>query len=183
MATDHVEVSDNDLEQNQTSSVLIVSYFVIDRKISDQTFDPISESIVIRGNRISGGGTSPAGTIAEMLKPVLGERFPDIMWDGVANPEKPQPSFSISENGDASFVNFNLQLLTPENVQAGKYTADTDISRMNAVIDPLGEVTLKVHDIAAVGSKAVRVYRTVPKKLSEFGLFEGPLAEHYAATI
>ncbi len=181
MATDHVEVSDNDLEQNQTCSVLIVSYLVIDRKISDPTFDPISESIVVRNNRISGGGTQPAGTIAELLKPVLGEQFPDILWDGVANPEKQQPTFNITENGSASFVNFNLSLLTPENVQTGKYSVDTDISKMNAALDPLSGVTLRPHETAVVGSNAVRVYRSVPKKLSEFGLFEGPLAEHKPA--
>jgi parallel beta-helix repeat protein len=177
MATDHVEVFDNDIEQNDTGSVLIVSYLAVDRKINDPNFDPVPEYLVVRDNRISAGGTKPAGTISELLKPVLGEQFPDIMWDGVVNPERPQPTISLTSNGSASFVNFNLAKLTPENVQSGNYAVDTDITGMSASLEPLPTVILRPFDAAAVGSPAVHVYRSVPKKLSEYGFFEGSMAD------
>ena len=181
MATDHVELFDNDIEQNQTCSVLLVSYQAVEKKISDPEFDPIPEHVAVRNNRISGGGRNPAGPIAELLRPVLGAQFPDIMWDGIIHPKTGQPSIHIAGNGVASFVNFNLAMLTPDNVQAGKYAFENDSSSLTAELTNLPEVTLRKHETPAVGSNAVRVYRTVPKKLSEYGLFDGPLAQHQPA--
>ncbi len=182
MATDHVEVFDNQIEDNQTASVLIVSYLAIDRKINDPTFDAIPEHISIHGNRIAGGGQRPQGVLAELLKAALGDKFPDVMWDGVVNPAAGKPTIRLADNGNVTFVNFNLPALTPENIQAGAYTPDADAALLSAAIDPLPEVTLAPHDPPTAGtSAAVRVYRSLPKKLSEFGLFEGPLAEHRPA--
>jgi parallel beta-helix repeat protein len=187
MATDHVEVFDNQIEDNQTASVLIVSYLAIDRKINDPSFDAIPEHVSIHNNRIAGGGQKPQGVLAELLKAVLGERFPDVMWDGVFDPTKDgpakgKPTIHLADNGNVTYVNFNLPALTPENIQAGAYKPDADASLLSAAIDPLPEVTLTSHDPPTAGtSAAVRVYRSLPKKLSEFGLFEGPLAEHRPA--
>ncbi len=91
MATDHVEVFDNQIEDNQTASVLIVSYLAIDRKINDPSFDAIPEHVSIHNNRIAGGGTNPQGVLAELLKAALGDKFPDVMWDGVINPAAGSP--------------------------------------------------------------------------------------------
>ena len=76
MATDHVEVFDNQIDQNQTASVTIVSYLAMDKRISDKTFDVIPEFISIHDNRISGGGTNPAGMIATLLNRSWAKRFP-----------------------------------------------------------------------------------------------------------
>jgi parallel beta-helix repeat protein len=182
MATDHVEVFDNQIEDNQTASVLIVSYLAIDRKINDPSFDAIPEHVSIHNNRVAGGGTNPQGVLAELLKAALGDKFPDVMWDGVFDPAKGKPTIHLGDNGSVTFVNFNLPQLTPENIQAGAYKPDADASLLSAAIEPLPEVTLAPHDPPAAGtSAAVRVYRSLPKKLSEFGLFEGPLAEHRPA--
>ena len=183
MATDHVEVFDNQIEDNQTASVLIVSYLAIDRKINDPSFDAIPEHVSIHNNRIAGGGTNPQGVLAELLKAALGGKFPDIMWDGVFDPAKGKPTIHLADNGHVTYVNFNLPQLTPENIQAGSYQADVDASLLSAAIEPLPEVTLTPHNPPQPGaSAAVRVYRSLPKKLSELGLFEGPLAEHRPAS-
>ncbi len=182
MATDAVEVFDNDIDQNQTTSVSIVSYAVMERKVSDPTFDAIPEQISIHNNRISNGGTNPAGLIADLLKPVLGTKFPDIVWDGVVDPKTGKPTLSIVENGAATFVNFNLADLTPENVQSGKYAIAADLAPFAAAIQPLAAISLKPHDPPAPGgNRAAQVYRSVPKRLSEFHLFEGSPAKQQPA--
>ncbi len=182
MATDHVEVFDNQIENNETSSVLIVSYLAIDRKISDPAFDAIPEHISIHDNRVSGGGIKPHGALAELLIAALGEQIPEILWDGVSKPDAGAPTLRIVDNGEVKFANFNLPMLTPENLQSGKYAFDADVSTLAADIEPLPVVQLAAHDPpSADASAAVKVYRSVPKRLSEYALFEGPLAAHQPA--
>ena len=182
MASDAVEVFDNEIDQNQTTSVLVVSYMVIEEKFSDPTFDPIPERISIHDNRISNGGAKPAGRISALLIPVLGPQFPDILWDGITRPGAEESSLSIANNGEATFANFNLALLTPENIGAGKYAVLTDAAVHAAVLDPLPAITLKPHDPPAPGiSRAVQFYRSIPRRLSEHNLFTGPLAAQQPA--
>ncbi|RIK79135.1 MAG: hypothetical protein DCC67_10865 [Planctomycetota bacterium] len=181
MATDHVEVFDNDIRDNCTGSVLIVSYLAIDRRINDSAFDAIPEFISIHDNRIAGGGGDPQGTLAELLKEALGPRFPDILWDGVVKSATEPPPLRLADNAGASYANFNLALLTPENLRAGAYQPDSDAARLSADLAPLAPVALAPHDRPKAASAAADVYRTLPKTLSEFGLFEGPLAKHQPA--
>ena len=178
LATDNVEVFDNQIDQNQTASVLILSFTTVEQKISDTSFDPVPEKTSIHDNRITGGGTKPSGSIATILQPVLGDQFPDILWDGTLKPGT-EPSLRIAGNGAATFVNFDIQNLSDENVQSGKYKASTDPTAYAAALDPLKPIQLKPHESpSSDGSRAAKVYRSLPKKLSEFGLFEQPLARH-----
>lgn len=181
MATDHVEVFDNDIQDNRTSSVSIVSSLVTGKKIKDPQFDPIPEGISVHHNRISGGGTDPRGEMREQLTLVLGKQFPDILYDGVVNPQKQvdgrlpaELGLGIHHNGDATFANFNLALLSPENVASGKHHVERDLASVSHELTALKPVRLSDHDPpGAAQSGAVRVYRTAPSKLSEYGLFHG----------
>ena len=62
------------------------------------------EQIAIHHNKITNGGQKPAGKLGELLKPLIGETFPDILWDGMVNPAAGKPSLSIVDNGAATFV-------------------------------------------------------------------------------
>jgi hypothetical protein len=100
----------------------------------------------------------------------------------MTRPGAGQASLNIANNGEATFANFNLALLTPENIVAGKYAVATDVAVHAAVLEPLPAITLKPHDPPASGiSRAVQVYRSVPKLLSELNLFTGPLARQQPA--
>ena len=179
LATDNVEVFDNDIDQNQTASVLILSFTTVERKISDPTFDPYPEMVSIHDNRITNGGSKPSGVLSTNLQAVLGDHFPDILWDGTLKPGIEQPTLSLAGNGPVTFVNFDIQNLTPENIQAEKYKPSTDMAVFASALEPLKAIQLKPHDSPSTeGSRAAKVYRSLPKKLSEFGLFEQPLAKH-----
>lgn len=183
MVTDDVEIFDNDITGNNTTSVSIVSFLIAQKKFDPQEFDPIPTSISIHDNRISKGGSKPGGVIATVLAPVFGKRFPDILFDGVVNPQElvdGKPNLSIRDNGSASYANFNLPDLTPEKLKAGQYQVITTVP--DATIAKLDPIVIRDHDPAtATENVAVKVYRSIPTVLSEWNLFEGDLANQQPA--
>lgn len=182
MATDAVEIFNNKIENNQTIGILVVSFLATSRKVNDPEYDPTPHGTWIRDNTITGSGTNPQGDIGNSLKAVLGKRFPDILWDGVLQPGADGPPFQLLRNGDATFVNFKFKELSPENLLGGKYSADRDIANVTGELASLPPIELVAHDAPTyVLSDAVQVYRSLPKQLSEYGLFEGPLEDHKPA--
>ena len=118
MGTDDVEVFDNVIADNKTSSVSIISFTFTGRPVKDKAkYDPIPEGISIHDNKISGGGQNPAGFVAP-LAVMVGKPFPDILYDGIVNPDAmkdgtlpPEKRIVIENNGDATFVNLRFDLL------------------------------------------------------------------------
>lgn len=179
MATDHVEVFDNDISGNDTVSVLIVSMKSVEQKTSDPAFNPTSNFVSIHDNRISGGGTRPAGMLEKMLGQVIGNQFPDILWDGVRPDGDTPHAMHIAENGEASFVNFNLSDLSLENVASGKYRVEQETTAYRTSLAPLPKVKLDpADDVPLRVNRATQVYRSLPRHLSELNLFQSPLAKH-----
>ena len=177
LAMDHVEVFDNTIDDHQTANVLLVSYNVLGKKkIKDKTYDPIPEHVSVHDNRITRGGSNPQGAMATQLKQVIGKKFPDILWDGVHRAKDGGPTLSIKGNGAATFGNFDLRNLSLTSYLTGGYSFETDLKAHTADIAPLPKVTLAPP--AALPQEvpaAVRVYRSMPRRLSEFGFFAGPL--------
>ena len=82
----------------------------------------------------------------------------------------------VANNGKATYANYRFQDLSPESLLNGKYKVDRDIAKLDLEIPKLTAVSLKPHDPPTAGlTKAVKVYRSLPKLLSEFNLFEGAL--------
>ena len=127
MASDQVEVFDNTIENNQTAGLSIVSYLIADKPIKDDKYDPFCESIHIHDNRFKTNGEKPAGAIGTMVSKVVGSPLPDILYDGMVNPEKlsggslaPELGIHIRNNGDADFANFDLASLAARGRQAAE---------------------------------------------------------------
>ena len=179
MATDQVEIFDNDITNHQTSNVMVVSYLITDRKMNDPKFDPYPEAFSIHDNRMSGGGKKPAGQLSALLSPIVGVPFPDIFYDGMTDaaklvdgkvPEKLRSE--IRNNGNATFANVHIDEFSPANVIAGKYRVDRSLALYNVDIPSLTPVTLQPHaKPSGAGNPAVAVYRAAPKKLSDWKLF------------
>ncbi len=181
MATDKVEVFDNDITGHHTSNVSIISYLISNKKIKDPTYDPFNKTVSIHDNRISKGGKKPGGQLGDVLPPALGLPIPDILFDGMVAPAKAanptsnaRSKISIYNNGEARFANFKLDQLSIESIQQGKYSASRDLAPHTTPQEPLAAVTLQPHDAPApTASPAVIAYRAAPEKLSGYGLFEG----------
>lgn len=182
LAMDQVEVFENEIRKNQTASILLISYLALNARIHDPNYDPIPEQISVHDNQIAEGGTKPTGALADLLKPVFGDSLADILWDGVSRDPSRPATLRIRDNGDARFVNFKLQDLTEENVVAGKYAYDTNLSSVQADMKDWPPVTLAAHEPPTQNVRtAVEVYRSLPKKLSEWGLFQGDVRLQHPA--
>lgn len=90
-SNDKVEIFDNDIADNQTTNVIISSYFSTNyyntRGVAAD-YNPYPKGIYVYGNRFSGGGDVPDGMKFKMLKTAvygINGHFPDVLWDGYAD--------------------------------------------------------------------------------------------------
>jgi parallel beta-helix repeat protein len=114
MATDQVELFENTIQDNQTYSLSVVSFYITGRPLDDKHYDPIPEGIYVHDNRFSGGGNNPSGERALMLVMLLGKPLPDMIYDGVRNPAHmvdgrvpSEAGVYFKNNGKATFANLN----------------------------------------------------------------------------
>ena len=112
-SNDSVEIFNNTIENNRTANVLISSFFTASysaRETAPQ-FDPYPETIYIYDNIFSGSGTGPDREELEALRVAMfgaHGALPDILWDGISNPEKTGPEYAICiDNGDAVLLNID----------------------------------------------------------------------------
>lgn len=182
MASDEVEIFGNEIRDNQTVNVTVISYQATKQSFSDLEFDPYPEAISIHGNKFSGGGDKPAGELALLKVVLLRRTLPDIICDWTENPDKlvegklPKDLQTlIDDNGDADFARIDLASTVPA---PGKISADATPYRGKH--PPLPEI--KLADWSPPGSS--KPWRQPPEKLSAFGLFEGePALQRPAAGV
>ncbi len=108
MATHQAEFFKNDIHDNNTVNVSIISYLSTGNPLNDATYDPYVSAIYVHDNQIGAGGTDPAGLAGEMIAPTFGKPLPGIMWDGIVNANgDADPHICIQNNGDAKFLNYD----------------------------------------------------------------------------
>jgi hypothetical protein len=110
-SNDEVEIFDNDIEKNNTASIIVSSYFstgYTTKYTKAKNFDPWPEAISIRNNRFKGNGSAPDGLELKALKLALvglTGNLPDILWDGHANPQATRKTICTD---NANVVNADL---------------------------------------------------------------------------
>lgn len=148
MANDSIEVFNNEIKDNKTAGVLIVSYLITEKPIQDEKYDPYPEKIFIHDNQIIGGGDDPTGgnnmkskAAITLLAQTVGKPLPGILWDGIVNKEKfadgqlpDEQKICLSNNGSRGFANLD----------AGNDFANVskDESLHNCKHEPLEEIKL-----------------------------------------
>ena len=190
-AANQVEAFDNDIVDHDTANILIISFLVTNRPLHDPKYDPYSEGIAIHDNRIARGGKRPGGKLGELVAPLVGGRFADIVTDGVEDRAKLENGklperlgIRLAENGDASFLNFSLAKLTPQNILAGRYRFERDAGQLEGKLPALPSVTFQSPAPSSGENPAIAVYRAAPRMLSAWGLFEGdPKNQHPAQDV
>ncbi len=106
LATNHVDVYDNVIQDNASANISIISYLTTGNPMNDASYYPYSNEIYIHNNTISGGGDNPAGRMVD-LAPALGKPLPGILYDGVEDPKKPASKICVQNNGAAVFANYD----------------------------------------------------------------------------
>jgi len=140
-SNDRVEVFGNRIGDNKTANVLISSLFSAEytqTKASAPDFDPYPEAISIHGNTFAPGGNAPDRPALDGLRQALGGpegRLPDVVWDGVVNPDKPADASPLCiDNPGATFVNVDA---------AHEYASpSTDLAPHTCKLDPLPAIAL-----------------------------------------
>lgn len=140
-SNDKVEIFNNRIRDNSTANILISSYFSANyagqRELAE-SFDPYPEEIYIYDNDFSGGGNAPGRDYLVMVRDaVYGPEgaYPDILWDGIVNPEKPDDLAVICvDNGDAELLSLDA---------ANEFAAPSvDMARHACAVEKLAPVVL-----------------------------------------
>ncbi len=137
-----VEIFDNDVIENRTANVIISSYFstgYYSDKGVQPGYDPYPKAIHVHGNRFTGGGDAPDGVDLKVLKTAmfgLNGRFPDVLWDGYADPAAKDVADArlCVDNGSAGVLNAD---------GPGKYKNPRLVTdELRCSLPPLSPVTL-----------------------------------------
>jgi parallel beta-helix repeat protein len=146
LATKQVEAFNNTIKGNGDASVSIISYQSTGNPMKDASYYPWIEAIHIHDNTISGGGTAPNGNIGGEIAKVVGKPLPDILYDGMFNPEKlvekkiPDAlrvclqNNAAQNNTSATFANFDAA--------GGFKKVSRDLAPYNCALPPLEAVVL-----------------------------------------
>jgi parallel beta-helix repeat protein len=149
LATNQVELFQNTIKDNQSYSLLIISFHITGEAIEDKDYDPIPEGVYVHDNKITGGGSNPKGTLALMLVATLGRPVPDIIYDGVQNPSKlvaGKPTAGqgiyLKNNGNATFANLHWQELNPMDLPGNRKKITRDLKSHDGELPALPAVKL-----------------------------------------
>jgi uncharacterized repeat protein (TIGR03806 family) len=170
MAGDQVEIFDNNLKDNQTANLAVISYLATRLDFTDRGYDPYCEGIWVHDNRFQGGGDKPAGDLALLKVVLLRRTLPDMILDWSENaalhengslPAELRTVFS--DNGDADFARIDLAAKVPSPSKVSQ-----DLAAHAGKHEPLPAV--QIEPSAAI-RKVPRP--SVPGRLSRLGLFRG----------
>ncbi len=149
MATDHVELAKNTIENNKTYGLLVISFLVTGKPIEDKAYDPYPEAVSIHDNTFKDNGKEPTGQRAMMLAALLGTPLPEIIYDGILNPKKvvdgklpDDQRVVFKDNGPISVVNLHWDQLDPKDPAGSKAKVERNPKNLEGEHPPLPPVKL-----------------------------------------
>ena len=121
LATHHVEVFDNQIINNKSVGMGIISYFMTENKIKDKDYYPYPTAIYIHDNNFERKHTraTSKGRFGQifMFKLKFGKNVPHIMYDGIVDPKtvdangkiKAESRICIRNNKNQSVANMDAK--------------------------------------------------------------------------
>jgi parallel beta-helix repeat protein len=97
LATNDVEVFENNIWENKTASTAIVSYYISENPIKDKDYIPYPSHISVHDNVYSAGKRMPTlkNKLGFLFWTKFGRRVPHILYDGIQNPDYLNPDGSV----------------------------------------------------------------------------------------
>jgi parallel beta-helix repeat protein len=113
LAANHVDIFDNQIINNNSMGVGVISYFTTENKIKDKEYYPYSEAITIHDNnferkKVRATRKGRFGQIYQ-FKLRFGKNVPHILWDGIVDDKNPNPVICIKNNKNESFANMDIE--------------------------------------------------------------------------
>jgi len=82
MANRNVHVFENEIDGNQSTAIVLVSYT---QKFDDKSYNPLPRDVVVRDNKIGRNGFDPQFNGGALIKAILKSDIPPVVWDGVTS--------------------------------------------------------------------------------------------------
>jgi parallel beta-helix repeat protein len=112
MSKDVVEARNNDIHDNVSTGVLIISYLAVNSTFEDPEYDAYPETIYLHDNTFTNNGADPQGLLDQVAAIAGVTALEQILWDGFYDVAKVNTDGSLSicleNNGGASFRNLVL---------------------------------------------------------------------------
>jgi parallel beta-helix repeat protein len=113
LAANHVDIYDNQIINNKSMGIGIISYFTTENPIKDKDYYPYPEKISIYNNtfeREKVRATSK-GRFGKIYKYKLrfGKDVPHILWDGIVDNKNTNSVLCIKNNKNESFANMDVE--------------------------------------------------------------------------
>ncbi|WP_077922361.1 parallel beta-helix domain-containing protein [Spirosoma sp. 209] len=143
LATNQVEIFENQIINNKSIGTGIISYYMTENPIADKAYYPYPTRISIHDNlyRRQRGYPTRKGRMGMMFRFKLkfGKDVPDILWDGITDNSYAQPAtmdICLRNNTGATFANMDV---------ANNFrTMSRDLSKHNCELKPLADAKLSL---------------------------------------
>ncbi len=80
LANDDIEIFDNVITGNQSTGLLVISYYINNASVSDPNYDPIPEKVYFHDNEMSNNAYDPQGD-ASLIALLFPDGLPQIFYD------------------------------------------------------------------------------------------------------
>ncbi len=108
LANDNIEVFGNEFSDNNNVNIMVYSFVLGGRTISDPEYDPYPEQIYIHDNEYLSGGSVPAYPMLAKWHEETGENSPNIVWGGlIKEGGSIENLLCLGDNPTQSFMNLN----------------------------------------------------------------------------
>lgn len=108
LANDNIEIFENQFTDNENVNIMIYSYVLSGRTVTDPDYDAYPEQIYIHDNEFIGGGTTPHHSMLIPLAKATGEVIPNIAWGGLVKEGGSRDKIvCLGDDATVSFVNLN----------------------------------------------------------------------------
>jgi parallel beta-helix repeat protein len=108
LANDNIEIFENQFTDNENVNIMIYSYVLSGRTVTDPTYDAYPEQIYIHDNEFIGGGTAAHHSMLIPLAKATGKVIPNVVWGGLVKEGGSRDNIvCLGENSSVSFANLN----------------------------------------------------------------------------
>lgn len=112
LATEGVEVFENQILNNRSIGLGIISYYLTELPITDTQYDPVPKEITVHNNKFvrQNVKATSKGRFGKMFKYKLkfGKEVPHILWDGITDGVE-GISLCIKDNSDETFAHLDAE--------------------------------------------------------------------------
>ena len=113
LATNNVEVYDNLIINNRTLGAGVISYFMSERPINDNEYDPYPRNIKIYNNtfereKARATGRRRMGKLYR-FKLKFGKNVPHIQWDGIIDQKNNDVPLCVKNNKNGTYANLDAE--------------------------------------------------------------------------